>query len=143
MVVLVASLEKPYRGAIARSRRKRSVGSPCTFKFLTQDNLAKRRCNRISIITCVLCYSAEEEADQLLVNCPFSARIRAHFASHFNAMIPSTLYEALTLWVLKGTPIPRHLGLLLIRAICWVLWMECNCPIFSFIATNVFFFHYS
>lgn len=88
--------------------------------------------------TCVLSYSAEEGANYLQISCQYSVTIWAHFIVFFQAVPPSTQSEAWSPWVLKGVPITRPLGLLLVRVICWVIWAERNSRIFSSIVVDIF-----
>lgn len=73
-----------------------------------------------------------------MVNCPLSTRIWTHFTTLFNAPIPTTLSDAWSLWVTQGAFSPKPLGNLLVRAISWSIWIECNNHILFHVSLDVF-----
>lgn len=98
----------------------------------------RRGCNSTATGTYVLCNAANGKTDHLLFNCSYSSRIWAHFAMLFHVLIPTTLLEACTSWVMKGAITFKPLGLLLTRVICWAIWAKCNSHIYIFTALDFY-----
>lgn len=96
------------------------------------DNLAKRSCNRLPTVTCLLCNAELETVGHLFISYIFTQKLWRFLSLNFNlSSPPQSVIHRWGSWRFNLPEDVRFEGDLLIRSLFWNIWLERNARMFG------------